>query len=116
MREYTEVFCKKTPTKQKKYANVSRLYASTMLLRFIKSLKWWKLSNSYENIYLKKLWQFLQDAMHPAEGSANDPLTQGRFILWGQLPTGFIIKFHSQVFTQKELKKKKKTKASISIS
>lgn len=52
----------------------------------------------------------MQDATHPAEGSANDPLTRGRFILLGELPMGFVIKFHSQVFTQKKLKKKDKGK------
>lgn len=103
IREYTADFCKKKK-RQKKSTNVSNLYASIGLLCFI-SLKWWELSSSYyENIHLGKLWEFFQDAMHPAEGSANDPLTRGRFILFWELPTGFIIKFHTKVFTQEELK------------
>lgn len=97
----------KKKNQTKKSTNVSNLYASTGLLCFI-SLKWWELSSSYhENIHLRKLWEFLQDAPHPAEGSADDPLTWGRFILLGDLPTGFIIKFHAKVFTQKEIKNDK---------
>lgn len=103
---HSRVLLKKKKT-NKKSTNVSNLYASMGLMYFI-SLTWWELSSSYhENIHLRKLWEFWQDATHPAEGWADDQLTWGRFILLGELPTGFIIKFHTKVFTREELKNDK---------
>lgn len=43
--------------------------------------------------------------MHPAEGSANDPLTRKSFILWGQLP---ILSFTAKFSHRRIWKKKKK--------
>lgn len=92
---YSRLF-KKT---NKRSTNAPNLFASMGLLCFI-SHKQWELSSSYhENIHLRQIWAFLHDVLHSAEGWADDPLTWRRFVLLGELPTGFIIKSHTRVFT-----------------